>query len=71
MATYARSYNYNKIVKEAKAYKYKYPAYDKYILKKQYYDKQAHNKMIKYVSKLMDEYSVLSIDSNGLYVILS
>jgi enolase len=71
MATYTHSYNYNKIVREAKAYKYKYPLYEKYILKKSYYDKQAHKKMIKYVSKLMDDYNVLSIDNNGLYIIMS
>jgi hypothetical protein len=58
---------YNRIVYEAKAYKFNYPPYDKYVNKVSYYDKLHRNKRLKYINKLADVYYSISTDKNGLY----
>ena len=67
MSKYIKAYTYKKIKKEAMAYGYKYPPYEKYIRKQLCYNRQAYNKKFKYVSKLMDEYTIIGT-VDGIYV---
>lgn len=64
----SNKYTYKIIEMEAKAYKHKYPTYEKYLTKVQYYNNQAYKKRIKYITKLSMNYTYITIDHNGLYV---
>jgi hypothetical protein len=68
MVNMSNKYTYKIIEKEANAYKHKYPTYEKYLLKRQYYNNQAYKKRIKYITKLSKTYMYITIDCNGLYV---
>lgn len=62
------NYTYILIEKEAKAYNHKYPTYEKYILNKSYYNKQAYKKRLKYITILSKKYMYITTDNNGIYI---
>ena len=62
------NYTYKIIENEAKAYKHKYPTYEKYVLNKIYYNKQAYKKRLKYINELSKKYMYITTDRNGIYI---
>ena len=66
----AHKYDYNKIKKEATAYKFKFPTYEKYITRKNFYDVWHKKKRKKYVLGLMKKGCVIGCNSDGLICIL-
>ena len=63
-------YDYNKIKKEATAYKFKFPTYEKYITRKNFYDVWHKKKRKKYVLGLMKKGCVIGCNNDGLICIL-
>jgi predicted PP-loop superfamily ATPase len=62
------NYGYNRIKKESKAYKYKCPEYEEYLLKKDFYDKYAKKRVLKYMKKLSKQYGIITTNDDGIYI---
>lgn len=63
----ALAYTYKIIENEAKVYKHKCPTYEKYVLNKSYYNKQAYKKRLKYINELSKKYMYITTDADGIY----